>query len=353
MRIDRRVQTFFVNREKAVARRIDQQRLREGQSKEHGAAGVYRSTDGAGGDGSDPPALVAIDLERLSGAPADALVTVIAHEYAHHALAHLPPRERSDEELADLLPVLFGFGLFSANSAFVYQTSGAQVGMMAWHSARTSTLGYLGEEVLAFTQAIVTSWKQEDQGPVRKSLKGSIRGVFSDTLRFLRANRLTYWEGAPGASERGTLARWFADQPVVQAKPQRQPVIKRVDVKWSGTFVGSFEGPGEDGFLEPECIDFGKQTAEIECRRDTVFGLAYRLASEDDALFAIEERLLQEPPKGTGRPARCRSIQAGPGELRYFLVQADDSLFARDGCWALELWCAGSRQLRRVFSVHH
>jgi len=296
MEVDDQIKTLFLNQEGARAKAADLRALREGHWKERGAAGVYYHRGEAEG-GGEPP-VIAIDLERFAGASPASLVSVIAHEHAHHALSSRTGIDTDDEELADFLPVLAGFGIFFANSAFSYETDGKQVGSMAWHSWRVATLGYVREDVLAFAQGLVTLWKGEQPRLIRSDLKPSTESYFCRRLRFLQSNRLTCWDMVSSKEASEELEAWLARtvESVNPTNAPRAPEIRRVEVKWSGTFVGSTTRVEDDvvAWYRPEAIDFGQQTKRMQWKSDTCFGIAYRISSEIPGCpFEIDQLLFR------------------------------------------------------------
>jgi hypothetical protein len=155
-----------------------------------------------------------VDLSRCAGAAPGTLVTILAHEYSHHMICIRPGIDAADEHLADLLPVWYGFGIFSANIAFSYETSGAQVGPMAWHS-----------------------WT------VRKHLTRSVVDSFDTAVRFLESSRLGFWGTAPrrGArGKRGCRLQWSSRHvhPGV-SRPRRSSI------------VSTSSGPGRSSGSQP------------------------------------------------------------------------------------------------------
>jgi hypothetical protein len=363
MQVDRPVKTVFLRGEQAKARAAAIRAEREQELKGPRAAGVYVGP-GEGAKADEGP-VVAIDLESFAGASPAVLVFTLAHEYAHHLLHSRPGIDLNDEELADYLPVLFGFGVFGANSAFTYETYGRWAGYMTPHRDRAARLGYVNEEVLAFAAAIVSAWRKEKPRPIRSNLKTSVDGYFSKSLRFLATNRVTFWDaGEDGAAARGSedLGAWLtraAERIERDREPRPEPEarIKRVEVKWAGTFLVSLGRVQDESGVHDavETVDFGRLTAKIQLKSDSVFGLAYRVVSDTPAVFEIEEALVRPvtaTPVQPGAPCPALVRRIAANALSFFLMHAGSPLFDEAGEWTFELRHGGATLLSKVFTLY-
>ncbi len=106
------------------------------------------------------------------------LVATIAHELCHYKLIEQFGLDNHDEELTDLLPVFFGLGAFSANSV---------VSFSQWTDATTQgwsidRVGYLSEEVLAFSTALASIFRGEDPKKLRNTLLQAPKNVYRKTV---------------------------------------------------------------------------------------------------------------------------------------------------------------------------
>lgn len=166
---ERVVLTWFVNDE-TVPRH-----LREGRSQ--GAAGLY------GDDGSPGPKV--IELEESLLADPTALVGTMAHELAHvhllgdRRLSHDSP---DHEPLTDLLTVLYGLGLFTANSVLreSHWKDGAYSG---WSVGRQ---GYLTGPEYGYAFALVARARNEPNPAWAPHLRPDVRSPLKAGLRYLR-----------------------------------------------------------------------------------------------------------------------------------------------------------------------
>lgn len=110
-----------------------------------------------------------------------ALIYTIAHEFAHIKLLGEKRIEENDEYLTDLLPIIFGLGVFGANSVFSFsQTTNA------W-GYRTS--GYLTQMEWGYALAVYTLLKEEENPKWLESLPKNIHSDYKKSLKFIENNR--------------------------------------------------------------------------------------------------------------------------------------------------------------------
>lgn len=138
-----------------------------GQTRRTIIAGHYEQREGRG--------LIRIDPTQADNA--QRLVAVAAHELCHELLlgrGGLPGADGEDHEpLADLLTVYTGFGIFTANAAFHFESYRAG----GW---RTRSLGYLNAPMFGYALACY-AWLRGDSD-------GGAAGKLPEWARFLDAN---------------------------------------------------------------------------------------------------------------------------------------------------------------------
>jgi hypothetical protein len=128
-----------------------------------------------------------IRVEAKQAAKAEIVVAAIAHELAHVILIgeNRLDRTRADhEEMADLLTVFYGFGIFSANSA------------VDLASARNATYeggphlrqGYMTEEMYGYALALFAHARGESKPKWKKHLHVNVRHYFKQGLKYLERN---------------------------------------------------------------------------------------------------------------------------------------------------------------------
>ena len=120
----------------------------------------------------------------------EGLVSTYAHELGHYLTAHCqePPPGGWDlwEPATDLTAVYMGFGIFMANSAFVFkQFTG--VGTQGWSAQRR---GYLTSDELLNALAIFVLLKQIPANEPIRFLKSSLRSRFKKVVKYLKNSQL-------------------------------------------------------------------------------------------------------------------------------------------------------------------
>jgi hypothetical protein len=142
------------------------------------ALGVYVAPD----DKSDRPQI--IYCESLRSEP-DRLLATLAHEAAHEVLRRQLPEVYLDDDMelcTDMLPVLYGFGVFMANST-LRETSET---ISNWYYWSLSKSGYLTSEVFGYSLALF-AWVREDDAPTwLSSLRPDAAGSCAAGLKYLR-----------------------------------------------------------------------------------------------------------------------------------------------------------------------
>lgn len=110
------------------------------------------------------------------------LTATLAHEVGHVRLLgenRISPDQYDQEQLTDLITVVFGLGVFTANAAFDYHQDST-----GW---RTQRLGYLGEQLLGYALAYVAHSRGEHAPAWAVHLDTNPRAYMKKGLRYLRA----------------------------------------------------------------------------------------------------------------------------------------------------------------------
>jgi hypothetical protein len=149
------------------------------EASNKGAAGHYQEDGGT----------IRISLSSAHLRDPMSLVAVMAHELGHVLLLgdKKIARDRKDHEyLTDLLTVLLGLGIFTANSAFRFTqwTGGFKQG---WRAQR---LGYLTEAMFGYALALFAWTRGESKPAWSKYLEGSIQHHFKSGLSYLKTRAL-------------------------------------------------------------------------------------------------------------------------------------------------------------------
>jgi len=108
------------------------------------------------------------------------LIATIAHELAHVKLLGEKRLQNNNEYLTDLIPIVFGFGIFNANSIFQFQQDP--------YSWKAKAQGYLDERMYGFALATFAKLRNEIRPEWSKYLTLTINEEFERSLIFLENN---------------------------------------------------------------------------------------------------------------------------------------------------------------------
>jgi hypothetical protein len=138
------------------------------------AAGFYRE--------EDDKYVVGLKLEEQVNP--ENLIATMAHEIAHARLLgekRISHKNKNHEYLADLTTIIFGMGIFNANSAFNFSqhTSSRTIG---WQASRQ---GYLSEEQFGYALAMFAYVRCEKSPGWAKFLKIGVKHHFTNSSKYL------------------------------------------------------------------------------------------------------------------------------------------------------------------------
>lgn len=243
-------------------------------------AWYLRAEEGNRDSGGRSRSLVIVDLDMLGIRAPGQFVAALAHEFAHHRIFSVRGLDREDEELADLLPILHGFGIFIANAAL--DCTASLSGLNFESTFRVQRTGYLPQSVLAFTFALATVWKGEDPRPLRAELAPDPRHVFVATLRYLVARGLRPWETGTGLLSPDALEAALDEeareaQNLEDSSPP--PEVKRVDTIWAGTFLTDRSERTDSRGIRvfSEYLEYGETSDTVAYQSGECLGIAYRV----------------------------------------------------------------------------
>jgi hypothetical protein len=109
------------------------------------------------------------------------LVATLAHEFSHIKLLGEKRIDFNDEELTDLTPVIFGLGIFNANSAFKEYKSNDSYGH--------NSIGYLNQREWGYALALYAYYRKEENPDWIKYLTPNIKSDFKKSMAFIFANQ--------------------------------------------------------------------------------------------------------------------------------------------------------------------
>jgi hypothetical protein len=125
-----------------------------------------------------------IRIEAAQASKAEGLVAAIAHELGHVILIgeNRLDRARPDhEEMADLLTVFYGTGVFTANSAVAL----AEARNTKYEGGPHLRAGYMTEEMYGYALALFVHARGEGKPKWTSLLHANVRHYFKQGLKFL------------------------------------------------------------------------------------------------------------------------------------------------------------------------
>lgn len=120
-------------------------------------------------------------IEKKNLSDPEKLVATLAHEFSHIKILGEKRLDFNDEQLTDLTPVVFGLGIFNANSAFKEYKSFDTYGY--------NSIGYLAQREWGYGLALYAHFRQEESSGWIKYLTPNIKSDFKKSMDFIKANR--------------------------------------------------------------------------------------------------------------------------------------------------------------------
>jgi hypothetical protein len=122
-----------------------------------------------------------IFIEKKNLSDGENLVATLAHEFSHIKLLGEKRLDFNDEQLTDLTPVVFGLGIFNANSAHKEWKS--------FDSYGHNSIGYLKQREWGYALALYAYFRQEENSDWVKYLTANIKSDFKQSMDFINANK--------------------------------------------------------------------------------------------------------------------------------------------------------------------
>lgn len=119
-------------------------------------------------------------IEKKNLIDPDNLVASLAHEFSHIKILGERRLNFNDEGLTDLTPVVFGLGIFNANSAFKEHKS--------FDSYGHRSIGYLKQREWGYALALYAYFRQEENPDWIKYLTPNIKSDFKKSMNFIYDN---------------------------------------------------------------------------------------------------------------------------------------------------------------------
>lgn len=118
-----------------------------------------------------------IGLEKSQLKRPHNMISTLAHELSHVLLLGEIKLEQNDEYLTDLTPLLFGFGVFSANSAFEFTQASE-----GWGYRRQ---GYLSQQMWGFALAYLSTLRNSEDNNWVDHLNESVKEDYNRSVIYL------------------------------------------------------------------------------------------------------------------------------------------------------------------------
>lgn len=121
-----------------------------------------------------------IFIEKKNLRVPENMVATLAHEFSHIKILGEKRLDSNDELLTDLTTVVFGLGIFNANSSFKeYKT---------FDSFGHNSIGYLKQQEWGYALALYAYFRQEKNPDWIKFLTPNIKSDFKKSMDFINAN---------------------------------------------------------------------------------------------------------------------------------------------------------------------
>lgn len=119
-------------------------------------------------------------IEKRNLSDPENLVATVAHEFAHIKLLGEKRLDFNDEELTDLTPVVFGLGIFNANSSFKEHKT--------YDGYGHNSIGYLKQKEWGYALALYAYFREEENPDWIKYLTPNIKSDFKKSIDYINAN---------------------------------------------------------------------------------------------------------------------------------------------------------------------
>jgi len=119
-------------------------------------------------------------IEKKNLSDPENIVATLAHEFSHIKILGEKRLDFNDEQLTDLTPVVFGLGIFNANSSFKEHKS--------FDSYGHNSIGYLKQKEWGYALALYSFFRQEENPNWIKFLMPNLQSDFKKSMNFIYAN---------------------------------------------------------------------------------------------------------------------------------------------------------------------
>jgi hypothetical protein len=121
-----------------------------------------------------------IFIEKRNLNDPENLVATLAHEFSHIKILGEKRLDFNDEALTDLTTVVFGLGIFNANSAFKEHKT--------YNSYGYNSIGYLKQREWGYALALYAYYRKEENSDWIKFLTPNLKSDVKKSMNFINAN---------------------------------------------------------------------------------------------------------------------------------------------------------------------
>lgn len=121
-----------------------------------------------------------IFIEKKNLQDPENLVATLAHEFSHIKILGEKRLDFNDESLTDLTTVVFGLGIFNANSSFKEHKT--------FYSYGYNSIGYLKQREWGYALALFAYYRRDENPEWIKFLSPNLKSDFKKSINFINAN---------------------------------------------------------------------------------------------------------------------------------------------------------------------
>lgn len=114
------------------------------------------------------------------------LIATIAHELMHVKLLGDDVLDENDEYLTDLRVIVYGLGIFNANTSITQMNTWSNTTHSGWKISGGE--GYLHYKVQAFALALLSNYRKDEDQEWLQYMNKEIRKIYKLSLRYIKEN---------------------------------------------------------------------------------------------------------------------------------------------------------------------
>jgi len=129
---------------------------------------------------------IEIMLERRQLINPISLIATVAHEVAHAKLIGEKMIDKNDEYLTEIAVLVYGFGIFNANTSVVRMNTWSGTTHAGWQVIGGS--GYLHYKVHGFALALYASYRNDPTPKWLEYLEKDVQKIFRASINYIQGN---------------------------------------------------------------------------------------------------------------------------------------------------------------------